>query len=235
MLKKTLMLSMLLAAVSSPSWADGFYAGVGVGRDAGEFGTKFTTTETDTFYNISTTQTASDNNAGTGYLGSVFAGYGMSFNRFYLAGELGVQASSLEYENSATDGFGDNVKNSYSINHNASLSVLPGYKITDNALIYGRLGYVHGNFDMKSSLTDFNGNTISADKNVGLDGIRYGLGIQNNFNKNFGLRLEYNHITYADYKLSSTYQSGLFETTTNTLKISPSTDQVELAAIYNFG
>jgi len=236
MLKKAMILGIFCAVTAMPGWADGLYAGFGVGRDTADFGVKHTITKTDTFFDTSISKTDTENAAGNGYLGSIFAGYGVSFNKFYLAGELGVQTSSLEYNNSLTNSYGNTQKTTISIDYNLSASILPGYKVSDNTLIYGRVGYVYGDFDINNKFIDTNGNSFTTwDKGRGLNGIRYGVGIQTKTYKKLDLRLEYNHIVYQDFNTSSSYRSGWFETTTNTLRISPSTDQVELAAVYNFG
>jgi len=150
-----------------------------------------------------------------------YAGYGATFNQFYLGGELSAFLNLLSETTKGriTDLLtldklpsppnpGTCVANSpatidKAINHDlkmtvtqpitATLDIIPGYFLNEkrNVLFYGRFGV--GTNWLKFDLTDnFGpGNNVSTSANRIRFGYRLGFGIEYFMNENYGLRLEY--------------------------------------------
>jgi outer membrane immunogenic protein len=217
MFKKILLISLIAAPaaiIATPTMAasnpgnGAFYAGVGLTRDTADFDTKISTS--------GTTLVESDA-SGTGVGGNLFTGYGYTFcNGAYLGGEVFGSLSSLEHKTNlpTTGNLSLKLKNSYGI------SALPGYWITDNSLLYARVGYVRSKFE--ESLQGL------ASHNHELNGLQLGIGLQTTLVDNLSLRGEYIHTNYQSTP-SRSYANGLI--TTN---YRPTTDQFGLALAYRF-
>lgn len=242
MLKKTIILGATLAVVSLPSWASGFYAGAGVGRDSVNFNTA--TTNIWTFTPEVVSRATSDDGA-SGFLGSLFAGYRWDItDKFSLAGELNVEGSTAEHTDrgSASDGVVF-AKDKYSLDRGVGLSILPGFKIASKTRLYGRLGYVRSNLNIDTLIPDADtsidraNNYTSYSASKALNGVRYGLGIETEVTHNVGLRLDYSRTNYQSYSFSKTSNSALYSNLakTTSLRVTPNSDQIELGVDYYFG
>lgn len=218
MLKRIAILALSTLLFPLSSYANGFYAGVGIGRDTANFDQKLT---------INSTAFVADNDAnGSGALGTVFAGYSWLFNKFYLASELNAALSSIDHHSyvSSTTVPAFTLNNRYAIANTVGISLLPGIKITDASLIYGRLGYVRSQLKIDSQIN----NSTTSDTHY-LDGFRYGVGLETQFTRNLGLRLEYDHTDYQSYSLTTSV-GGV----NATASVKPKSDQGILSLVWYF-
>lgn len=205
---------------------NGFYLGAGVGRDTSRFNLINTQA-------IAGTTTATNvNGSGSGALGTVFAGYGQTFNRFYLGGEINANGSTLTQNTQATvvgGGLVNIAQAQFKINRNFGASVLPGLLITDNTLLYARLGYTNGHLVLNGNASSSAGFSAAVSNSSNLNGFRAGLGIAAAISRNVDLRLDYSHINYSslNFNFGATPNNGSFS-------IGPQTDQIEFDISYNF-
>ncbi|RMX15105.1 porin family protein [Legionella jordanis] len=219
MLRKTSVVA-LACLINSPCNA-GFYLGAGAGPEGADFSQKAYVTRPGTFSVV-------DKNhfAGTGIFGSLFAGYGKAFNSIYLAAEANANLSSVKYQLTNDEYLHSTFsKTTFRIKHSEGISLLPGYLISPNTLLYGRVGYVNGQVKVRESdptIRNFNKNR---------NGIRYGLGIRHSFYPNWSLMMEYSQI---DYKSIEGRVLEPFGGVTKTTKITPYTAQVGFGLIYHF-
>jgi len=226
-LKKLLVLSAAgIAAVAStsvlaggpdnacppgvPSIGSGAYIGVGISRDYSNI--KNT-------YNDGSGSLTSKGLASSGVDGQVYLGYGQFFDQFYLALEANADWSSEEYQDNFNNDIirgstgGDSIKN----NFRWGISLLPGYQLAPNVLLYGRLGYAWANFKFDGSSED-------------LSGFRLGGGFEVAIAQDWGLRLDYSHTWYG----SQSYSSNQLRTGLTSAKFTPGSDQVVLGVDYHF-
>jgi outer membrane immunogenic protein len=217
-----------LMALSSSVWSAGFYVGAGMGPDTARFDQ-----DAVVIHNPSLNITDKQQHSGTGYFASVFAGYGRYFSGFnydrknlYLATELNVNASSLQFHSSNTDHFHKSFSSTqFKMDHSFGVSLLPGFLLTDTTLFYGRLGYSLGNFKI------FTTDVSLSDTNKNLSGFRYGLGLEQSLTPRVAMRLEYSHI---EYQGTSTYTKDPLSTVVKNTQYSPTTNQFEFGVIYRF-
>jgi outer membrane immunogenic protein len=116
----------------------------------------------------------------------------------------GIKATSASSVNS--EGVRDTVdtKNKYDF----SIAARAGIAF-DRTLVYGKAGWVWGQFDFLSSDTNFNGvgvpPTIRTSSASGtLDGLLLGVGIEHAITNNWTVKLEYNFLKYGSKELSFT-------------------------------
>ncbi|MDR3491697.1 MAG: outer membrane beta-barrel protein [Gammaproteobacteria bacterium] len=200
---------------------DGFYVGAQVGFDSYNIKARHNGT---VFNNSFTT-------AANGWVGGLFAGYGMYFsNYYYLAGEIfgnGSSASRSNFNtvtNSALYGY---FQTNASVNGSWGVSVLPGLKVNDSTLAYIRLGYNQANFSGKSysTLTTPGVAPInnSSSGNSGWEGgFNFGLGMETAIYQNVSVRGEFTHTNYSSF-------TNNYRTT-----FSPADNQYMLGLIYHF-
>lgn len=123
-----------------------------------------------------------------GPIGTVFGGYGTrleQIKRLYIGGELGLSGGYYTQ---------------YNFTYRATASFIPGVMITDNTMIYGRVGIATGftnyivNNNNEKRFVSTNSNAV------------YGLGIQTKLSDKWDLRGEYTSTT--NYK-TGVYSVGL--------------------------
>lgn len=128
----------------------------------------------------------------SGASASLFAGYGLSWGRWYTALEV-------DYENSNTDIYHRKSKlNSRTLevkkDDSYGLAIRGGYQLATGPLLYGRVGAARTDFDV---FTTVNNRTEFADDNDHEQtGIRLGLGTDIPVSEHVFIRLDY---TYTDY------------------------------------
>lgn len=111
--------------------------------------------------------------------GSVFAGYNFDLSQNVFAGlEANFDLSSADREI-----FGNEIK----ANHAYGVSGRLGFRLSEGASAYGRVGYQRG----RASVDTGAGNI-----HFGADGLRLGAGLEANVSGNVGVRVEYNHTHY---------------------------------------
>lgn len=213
----------LLLLIPTCCWGfgKGFYVGGGVGVDAVDFYTKSSVQRLNSFNVVNKTQLA-----GQGILGDIFGGYSWRYCQFNLAGEINGMLSNTQFQTSNEELNRNQIaETTYKINRSWGLSVLPGIFLPGSTLVYGRVGYVGGFFDIET--TD---NSL-ADASKMLNGIRYGLGVQKTICRNFDVRFEYSHLHYQSHE-ETVFEpvGGVTKTTT----VSPENNQFELGVVYRF-
>lgn len=124
----------------------------------------------------------------------LFAGYGLSFERWYL----GIEA---EADRTATDVYHRKDKTesrTLDIERGDSygLALRGGYRLAGGELAYLRLGRVRSEFDTFYTLNDAPQNAV--DKTFEQDGTRYGVGADIPAGRHLFLRLDYSHTDYDD-------------------------------------
>lgn len=180
----------------------GFYFGAQGGYDSyritGDTGTIFDVTND---VAVSTDPDIASNGAAVG----VFVGYGYYFDKYwrtYLALEAYANASSADTDGEITattaNGFNE-FETRFKGEYNVGISVLPGIKLNSNTLLYVRLGY---NWAQVSTPEDYFADGVliyNANATEELGGFQYGLGIEGAFDRNWSVRLEYNHTDFNNY------------------------------------
>jgi outer membrane immunogenic protein len=127
-------------------------------------------------------------------IGGLFAGYGMTHNKFYG----GVEAEGLFSTNEYSETFGG-ITGKIEQKQSIGLSARVGYAVTDNVLLYGRAGWVWTKFE--ASLSD-GVDSISEDE--WFNGPRVGAGAELAFGGGLFGRVEYTHTWYNE----KTYRDG---------------------------
>lgn len=165
--------------------------------------------------------------SGTGIFGSLFAGYAITRNSFYVASEINGNLSSASFKSSNAEAYHSNVsKTRYKMNDTFGISVLPGYLLSDNTLFYARAGYSNAQFKIT-------GNDASlGHSNHRKNGFRYGLGIKQALSQRVALRMDYSRINYNSTRLATLDVLSNFAKNTS---ITPRQQLIELGIVINFG
>lgn len=192
----------LVGAATAPSLAqstvfNGPYVGVFAGYD-------FSDTET------TAPGVAQDLNQDGKSFGG-YLGYGQTFDRFYVGAEGEIGGNDLNGSKNVAGRI-----TSLDANESYGLSVRGGYLVTDNALLYGRVGWQRTNFEVNSG-----GLSLHDD----LDGVRFGGGLEVAMTDNLLARLEYNYTDYDALK----YSVG-----TANYSVQPDGGQLRLGVGYRF-
>lgn len=229
MLRKLISVMLFALPITSWSWGPGFYVGGGFGADAVDFNQKAYIDQPPNFQKFSVFNNTED--AAQGIFGTLFGGYSFIRQAFHFGVEGNINASTAEFNttNREFDHSTKQVANSrYRIIPNWGVSVLPGwFMFQDSALIFARVGYAGGVFNIKTS------DTSLENVNDVLSGFRYGLGIEKRVYKNVGLRFEYNHIIYESSTVYHVDTSNGALTVKQTVVI-PETNQFEFSLVYRF-
>lgn len=131
-----------------------------------------------------------DAGAGAG----LFAGYGRTFNRWYL----GIEAEADRATTNVYHRKDKSDSRTLDIGRDDSygLSLRGGYKLAGGDLLYLRLGRVRTDFDTYYTLNSEVQNAV--DKTTALDGTRYGIGTDIPAGKHLFVRMDYSHTDYDD-------------------------------------
>ena len=221
-------LSCLLFFVPSLLYANHFYTGIGLGYDS----TNFHKLLTISHINSDELYYKNDNLNGDGLYVSGFIGYKWIINRISIATELSTHLNSLKYHGYVNDNYNTHEisHGDFTINKSYGVSLLPGFLMTENVVLYGRIGAERGYFKYSEHKIKPNGaNGITETK--WLNGIRYGIGMATELSKTLQLQLEYNRIAYQTY-FDNTYP--LAPDVVRIIKLTPKSNQMELSLVYNF-
>lgn len=176
------------------SLKDGAYFGVDAGYDLMVY------QETLSLQNPIVQSTASRNHVGQGAIGGIFAGYGRYFSKLYLGGELFINGYTGKDKSSASQTQGGvNVTNASDrkINNSFGLDALPGIKLNDNVLLYGRLGFARGNFSSNlTRSTSVTGSLPPVSSSTNLHGLDTGIGVETAVTDHVSMRTEFKHTHY---------------------------------------
>ncbi len=195
----------------------GFYIGGGVGYDV----YKFRQNTLETFDGITTSFNPPIN--AKGWNGTLFLGYGVNLQWFYLGAEISgndtnVDGSYTLEETSAllSASYGVKVKTRYSY----GAGLLPGVRVNDNTLFYGRVGYLRTSFRAtESAAASILG--ISTTTTQWGNGFNYGLGIETSVAQNISIRGEYTYTSYSTIRLNTV------------TSVTPANNEVVLSLIYH--
>lgn len=148
-----------------------------------------------------------------GALLDVFAGYGIVVNQnIYLGGELFGTATSSQAKVTVFNGNFTRVttKNSYGV------SFIPGVMLGEHTMAYARAGLVRTAFNSSN-----NSAGVYSSRTQSVNGGQLGLGLQTTVAQNVDLRGEYVYTSYRSFRVGAA-------------KVSPNSDQFNLAVVYKF-
>ncbi len=191
-------------------------------------------------YYDSGTVTFGDNEHSVGL--NLNLGYGMSFGQFNLAGELSYQPSMAEAKSYSSNGYstgGDSYSDSaeFKLTKGMAISILPGYKIGDNTLVYGRLGHVRATASGSDSWSEnYDGDFDSGSESYStkVDGILLGVGMKHAFTPKLSAVLEYQAVNFKKAAGWSEFESWEDGWETSTTAVKPSVNGVLLGIQYAF-
>lgn len=130
--------------------------------------------------------------------GGMFAGYGLSFHRLFVAGELeaDLSAAAWDHERGPTG-------RTFSMEKigGVGAGLRFGYLVHSAALVYGRVGVMRSHFDIdleRVERDETNFATLEEWKN----GLRYGLGLELPATRNLAFRLDYTFTDYGTLRLT---------------------------------
>lgn len=229
MLKKAIIASAVLAAsaglafanggtyVPAPSCTHSVYVGVAVSRDFFHLSTSNRDRRANLRnfgYNIDTGNDGWDGNLNLG-IGWVLQ------DHYYLGAEIfgGVSSAKIE-ENVSAFGFGFNHSVRYKYNY--GIAFIPGVKISDSTMLYGRVGYIRGSFRYSNSFAQNRfGRTFRQTSNR--SGLQLGLGLETMVTNNVSAKLEYDYNRFSNVRNDNFVGS-----------VRPVVDTVMLGVAYHF-
>jgi len=187
---------------------DGFYLGGQVGYDSYRI-------RANPSYSVDDDVSISSNPAlnATGFVGGVYAGYGQYFNDIYYLGAevfLNGSGASTNMTTTATDATDDSVSSytKVSVGTSYGISLLPGVKLNDAALLYVRLGYNEARIKGQQTVTvtevGVGTGSFGMTRTNWRGGFNYGLGMEVAFYQNWSVRGEYTHTNYGSFNSNST-------------------------------
>lgn len=202
------------------SMFDGGYVGAQIGGTAMTSSSKFS----DNYYEpsgdgyFSYQRRDRFDQSGFGVTGGGFAGYGKTFGKFYLGGEVEVGASGANGKNSddrhnaysySDWDTGEPVAGSQSSSETTKLEsgisvgvgARAGYEVLPNALLYLRAGWQGTSYKVSSRYT-FNGATDPSQSLTNrefLSGVRVGAGGEFALTPNIFVRLDYTYTLYQEF------------------------------------
>lgn len=216
--------------IPCPTLNDGFYVGLAAGYDSYRVAQDIfiNLSELDPDLGLAESVSRDPVLNATGVVGGGFLGYGKYFSQLYNT-YLGLEifgnwsGAQTDSEDKFTNAGGSSViKNEINIKNNYGISVLPGIKLFNTALLYVRLGYNWSNIEVKEIFKDEDGDVVSFKDTNTPGGFNYGLGIEAGFMENWSVRAEYTHTDYND-----------FDTDLGT-EITPADNQFMFGVIYHF-
>lgn len=133
-----------------------------------------------------------------GASGTLYIGYGMNLNNFYLGFEANAEFNNITVENETTvsvdplfDGNLGILETELSVKDSVGLSILPGYRFTDNSLFYTRLGIIWGR--ITSEVDGVSGENNDSFTKLGG---QVGLGMEYSLTRQLSVRAEYVYTWY---------------------------------------
>jgi len=118
-------------------------------------------------------------NKDSAFSGGAYAGYGLTFDKFYLGAEAGIGLNGTEFSSGGV---------TYSREFQYGATAKAGYVVTPKHLVYGLVGYERA--EVKAD----DGVTVAKGTN---DGIRFGAGTETFVAKNVTARSE---VSYTDWR-----------------------------------
>ncbi|PCJ34865.1 MAG: hypothetical protein COA93_03915 [Alphaproteobacteria bacterium] len=136
-------------------------------------------------------------------------GIRQSAGRFNMAieGRYGYTLANYNLGDATALGFD---KYKYEGGNSFSISILPGFHISNDLLIYSRLGYVRSQYKEK-----FTQGIVETTAGGYQGGLEYGVGLQYDLTGNFSLRAEYTRTDYKNTTESLNINGVIFDTSSN--------------------
>lgn len=246
-MKKTLIAAavtsvLVSSSVLASSPFDGLYGGLSVGS----LDTKSETTSSfkevgngGSFSEEVTIKQKSDSHSAVGFL----VGYGQNFNGFYLGGEFNYRSSLGD---SKAEAKGNDVLFTYDeidfngdikteLGQSFMLSLMPGYVLMDNVLVYARLSY--GLTEAKTTATlsvpGFDGKDITEYSGTSTT-TGFGVGAEYAFTQNLSVRGEWLNLTSSSFDRIDSAESGSEKETDKLETDKITTSGFELSLLYRF-
>lgn len=158
-------------------------------------------------------------------------GYGLNLGQFNLAFELSFQNSYGESKpyTYSEPGFSESI--SMELTKGVAVSVMPGFRVGKDTLLYGRLGYVRAKG--KVNYSDSTG--FSESGSAKLRGMLYGIGMKHAFTPNLSALLEYQAVNFKSKEIfNETGSCGAGCSYSDTTSVKPSSNGVLLGMQYSF-
>ena len=186
-----------LFAIAGPAAADESalsrgkaYMGIGYGYHDIDMETDFTRRTN----GVITEESSFKNNYNTNR-GSLFMGYTLPWDQYYLSGQVGVNVFDAEFELSAGSSQFTNA-----LNHAFSMDLIPGFYFYKQLSVFAKLGIVYGDFDFaKSSPT-----STTYDVSEYLFGGTLGVGLAYDITPRITVKLGYEQTWYEDTEINVT-------------------------------
>lgn len=169
-----------------------------------------------------------------GWVGGGMVGYGLYLDQWYLGAEIFGNGSGAE--GSANMAFTDHdgadsmtAEQEVEVTANYGIDFMPGYKINNHTLVYGRLGYNWARVKVEDDVT-IHGVEVAGgddDETSTVGGFHWGVGMESMVYENFSLRAEY---TYTKFRhLDSDDDDSGSET-----EFTPADNQFMVGLLYHF-
>ncbi len=166
------------------------YMGIGYGYHDIDMETDFTRRTS----GVITEESNFDNNYDSNS-GSLFVGYTLPWEKYYLSGQMGVSVFDDEFELSAGSSQFTNT-----LNHAFSLDLMPGFYLYKKLSVFAKVGLVYGDFDfVKSSPT-----STTYDSSEYLLGGTLGVGLACDITPRVTVKLGYEQTWYEDTEINAT-------------------------------
>lgn len=177
--------------VPAPACVHTCYVGVAISRDW----FNFTVNRYNNLF-VPSFGTHSVNYGTSGWDGELNGGIGWVFQQHYYAGlEVFGDVSNANVHIGRVGGIffgfdGGNIRYRYSL----GIDFVPGVKISDSTMLYGKIGYVYGNFshNLNNGLSPFFLGNNNGSRNFGRSGLQLGVGLGTMVTNNVSVDIEYN-------------------------------------------
>ena len=172
----------------------------------------------------------------TSAAGSIFAGYGMNLNNFWVAAELYYQFDQLNYKKELTltghpITFSVKVKSGGAWGGNAHL----GYVFNKNCILYAIIGAEARRFKLSFVNTDIiNFTAQSFDKSYTSVAFAPGLGVRISVGKNWAVRTEYKCALHRNKNVSGSGANPGGGDDQADIKLKPQVHSINVGLIYSF-
>jgi opacity protein-like surface antigen len=196
----------------------------------------------------------------TGWNVGLLAGYGMNFsNRWYLGAEVfgnwddvdGRYNGNISDSTTTVNGVITTTATASNINSRLEkewdfgAALIPGYQVSDNALLYARVGYVGAEFEINNRWVGATGYTaaqnalLTRNNERWLSGLQLGVGVDTVVYDNLSLRTEFNINNFGNYTVNTLVNTETVRNIVATTRISTIhrhniEDQVNVALIWHF-
>ena len=193
--------------------------------------------------------------------GAIFAGYGHTWNKFYLGGEIALSNAYYNMASSSTTGLSRTIDNAITvtsakqINTQVNVSptqfglfLRPGVMLSPTSLLYGRIGTSFATITYSTNVTDTKilAETptiisfplmIPANKRTHRAALQLGTGLEQALNNQLTMRLDYLFSYYGKIRMSAVGSNNLdpfFLTGSSYQSVSINNQSIMLGLAYHF-